>query len=264
MRSLRPSRVSISSVSGVTSPLITLIHDSRPEYWSRLVLNTNAAGAPSPSRPSFAAAGGATASSTSSRLATPEFRVADPATTGTTRLPRSDAASPVRTSSSLRVSSSRYFSISSSLPSAAPSIRPCRYSSTVSARSSGTVPGDSWPPMWVSALPLSRSTTPENPAPSPIGTTAGTKLPGSFSRKSASVLAKLACSLSIWFTNTMHGLPSACSRRHSLAVSICTPTSPPTTITATSLTCRAATTSPMKSADPGVSSRLILAPFHGK
>ena len=36
------------------------------------------------------------------------------------------------------------------------------------------------------------------------------------------------------------------------------------TMTATPLTCRAATTSPMKSADPGVSRRLTLAPFHGK
>ena len=51
MRSLRPSRVTVSSVSGVISPVITLIQDSLPEYWSRLVLNTNADGAPCVSTP---------------------------------------------------------------------------------------------------------------------------------------------------------------------------------------------------------------------
>ena len=163
-------------------------------------------------------------------------------------------ASPLRISSEVRFPSAKNFSMRESSPSAALSTSFCRAASTAAFALSGTAASLSP----IHAFCSMRSTTPVKSAPAPIGTTTGTNVALNFSVRSATQRSKSARSFSILFTKMKRGISRRARRRQSLIVSICTPTSAPTTSMQESETRKAATTSPTKSADPGVSRMLIL------
>ncbi len=126
--------------------------------------------------------------------------------------------------------------------------------------SSGTAPSAPFPvvPSYVTAVSVSRSTTPRNAVSSPIGSSSGATPAPNFAFKSSSVRANDARSRSSLFTNTARGSLACAAIRHAISVCTSTPSTADTTNTARSAARKAAATSPTKSAYPGVSRTFTL------
>ena len=186
-----------------------------------------------------------------------------PTNTGTTEFLARPSLRPLLISSSLRVPSSKYFSIRSSAPSAAFSISSSLYFSTVSAISAGIGMISSFPfglnlYAWFSI----RFMTPLNSSAYPIGIVTGAKLEWNSSVRLSKTSRELALSLSILLMKTALGLFLVSSLLQSLMVSIWAPSLASTSIRAASADLKEQIASPMKSAVPGVSRMLILLPIH--
>ena len=194
----------------------------------------------------------------SSSEGTPAATEAAPQSTGKNLPDFMPLVRPLRISSGASLPSAKNFSMSASSPSAALSMSERRAASASALIASGT--GASLPSMY--AFISMRSTMPLKSAAAPMGMTTGTKVALNLSVRSATTVSKSARSLSILLMKMKRGMPDFVRRRHSLIVSICTPTSAPTSRAAQSATRNAATTSPTKSAEPGVSRMLILQSFH--
>ena len=178
--SLLPVRVSVRVRSEVTSPEKTLKKEFLP-YWSMSVLNTKSMGAPFWSRaispPSAVGIGlpsrglGAYFTRLSRRFRVPSPVMEQPQNTGNRERLLMAARIPAFSSSGVKGSSMKNFSMSSSLVSATASLSACWYSSKWSAAS----PGSSilLPSAFV-AVPLTTSTRPSTFSPETMGKVRGT------------------------------------------------------------------------------------------
>ena len=175
-----------------------------------MVLNTNAMGLPLGSSlnstslsSSMATMGlpssglGANLTRLFSRTVVPRPVIAQPQNTGVMARSRIPALTPVRISSSVKGSSAKNFSISSSLVSAICSLSSIMYSSIFSSASAGSAISL---PVASYAFLASRSTTPTACSPFRIGNTNGMTDAPNISRKLSNTLKKFACSSSSFDT----------------------------------------------------------------
>src|SRR5690606_38373266 len=157
----------------------------------------------------------------SSMACTPLFLNAEPQNIGTISVARVRTRSASMISASASSSPPRYFSISSSLASAAVSIMKVRASSAVSTRSAGMSPYSNFMPceassQWMAFI-FSRSTTPLKPSSAPIGTCIGTGTAPSLAFSWSRTLKKLAPVRSILLTNAMRGTWYLLAWRHTVS-----------------------------------------------
>ena len=155
--------------------------------------------------------------------------------------------SPADISACVSSSPSRYLVARSSSASATASISRSRASSTSSDIESGASPPGS-----------SKLTTPEKLDSAPMGSATAMHCRPNRSVIDDRARAKSALSRSILLTKMMRGSSRSSASFHICCVPTSTPEGPSTTTTAASATLTAEVTSPLKSAYPGVSRRLIL------
>jgi len=196
----------------------------------------------------------------SSTACTPLFLNAEPQNTGTISLASVRWRIPCLISASVSAPPSRYFSINSSLASAAASISCSRSVSLSPCNSAGMSAYSKVIPWSASfqmiAFCLIRSTTPPKASSEPIAICTGTGFAPRRSRSCSTTRRKSAPARSILLTNTNRGTSYLLACRHTVSVCGCTPEEPQSTTTAPSRTLSERSTSMVKSTWPGVSMML--------